>query len=183
MVTFDTNYKILNESLKVVMRELTEHQFVLLFLNIFKNSTFSHRKEIIFTNSKICDSRKFCSYRNNLQNINVKFPLNTLTVVTGVSGSGKTTLVKQILYPALKRQLGQSYPIAPGMHDELTGSLKRITQIEMVNQNPIGKSSRSNPVTYVKAYDTIRNLMAAQQLSRIRGYQAKHFSFNVDAGR
>ena len=120
---------------------------------------------------------------NNLKNIDVKFPLNTLTVVSGVSGSGKTTLVKQILYPALKRHFGEAYPIAPGMHDELSGSLKRLTQVEMVNQNPIGKSSRSNPVTYVKAYDTIRKLMSDQQLSKIRGYLPKHFSFNVDAGR
>ncbi|MEM6965333.1 MAG: excinuclease ABC subunit UvrA [Bacteroidota bacterium] len=121
--------------------------------------------------------------QNNLKGIDVKFPLNTLIVVSGVSGSGKTTLVKQILYPALKRHLGESHPIAPGFHDELTGSLKRITQVEMVNQNPIGRSSRSNPVTYVKAYDTIRNLMASQQLSKIRGYAPKHFSFNVDGGR
>jgi len=120
---------------------------------------------------------------NNLKNIDVIFPLNTLTVVSGVSGSGKTTLVKQILYPALKRSFGEAYPIAPGMHDELTGSLKRLTQVEMVNQNPIGKSSRSNPVTYVKAYDTIRKLMSEQQLSKIRGYLPKHFSFNVDGGR
>lgn len=120
---------------------------------------------------------------NNLKNVDAKFPLNTLTVVSGVSGSGKTTLVKHILYPALKRHLGEPHPITPGMHDELTGSLKKITQIEMVNQNPIGKSSRSNPVTYVKAYDTIRALMANQQLSKIRGYMPKHFSFNVDAGR
>ncbi len=121
--------------------------------------------------------------QNNLKNIDAKIPLNTLTVVSGVSGSGKTTLVKQILYPALKRHLGEAHPIAPGMHDELTGSLSKITQVEMVNQNPIGKSSRSNPVTYVKAYDAIRNLMSKQQLSRIRGYLPKHFSFNVDAGR
>ena len=99
-----------------------------------------------------------------------------------MSGSGKTTLVKQILYPALKRHLGEPHPIAPGVHDELTGSLKRITQVEMVNQNPIGKSSRSNPVTYVKAYDTIRALMSNQQLSKIRGYLPKHFSFNSPFG-
>ena len=120
---------------------------------------------------------------NNLQNIDVTIPLNTLTVVCGVSGSGKTTLVKQILYPALKRQLGEPHPVAPGMHDEIKANLKKVTQIEMVNQNPIGRSSRSNPVTYVKAYDTIRNLMSKQQLSKIRGYLPKHFSFNVDAGR
>ncbi|MEO1515655.1 MAG: excinuclease ABC subunit UvrA [Bacteroidota bacterium] len=121
--------------------------------------------------------------QHNLQNINVQFPLNTLIVVSGVSGSGKTTLVKQILYPALKRHMGEPHPTAPGIHDSLEGDLHRITQVEMVNQNPIGKSSRSNPVTYVKAYDTIRNLMANQQLSRIRGYKPKHFSFNVEGGR
>ena len=120
---------------------------------------------------------------NNLQNIDVTIPLNTLTVVCGVSGSGKTTLVKQILYPALKRQFGEPHPVSPGMHDEIKVNLKKVTQIEMVNQNPIGRSSRSNPVTYVKAYDTIRNLMSKQQLSKIRGYLPKHFSFNVDAGR
>ena len=120
---------------------------------------------------------------HNLQDIDAKFPLNTLTVVTGVSGSGKTTLVKSILYPALKKHFGESYTQSPGLHRELTGDLDQLTQVEMINQNPIGKSSRSNPVTYVKAYDAIRNLMASQQLSRIRGYQAKHFSFNVDGGR
>lgn len=121
--------------------------------------------------------------QNNLQNIDAKFPLNTLTVVTGVSGSGKTTLVKQILYPALKQHFGESYTSSPGLHRELTGDLDQLTQVEMISQSPIGKSSRSNPVTYVKAYDSIRNLMANQQLSRIRGYQPKHFSFNVDGGR
>jgi excinuclease ABC subunit A len=120
---------------------------------------------------------------HNLQNIDVKIPLNTLTVVTGVSGSGKTTLVKQILYPALKKYLGESYSKAPGTHHELSGDLSKITQVEMVNQNPIGKSSRSNPVTYVKAYDAIRKLMSDRQLSKIRGFKPKHFSFNVDGGR
>jgi excinuclease ABC subunit A len=120
---------------------------------------------------------------HNLQNINVKIPLNTLTVVTGVSGSGKTTLVKQILYPALKKYLGESYSKAPGTYHELSGDLSKITQVEMVNQNPIGKSSRSNPVTYVKAYDSIRKLMSDRQLSKIRGFKPKHFSFNVDGGR
>lgn len=120
---------------------------------------------------------------NNLKRIDVDFPLNTLTVVTGVSGSGKTTLVKQILYPALKKQLGENYSKSPGAFMGLEGDLDAITQVEMINQNPIGKSSRSNPVTYVKAYDTIRSLMADQQLSRIRGYKPKHFSFNVDGGR
>ncbi len=121
--------------------------------------------------------------QHNLKNIDVKFPLNTLTVVSGVSGSGKTTLVKQILYPALKEQLGIPHPTSPGNFRELTGSVKLINQIEMVNQNPIGKSSRSNPVTYVKAYDAIRKLMTDQQLSKIKGFLPKHFSFNVDGGR
>ena len=121
--------------------------------------------------------------QHNLKNFDVKFPLNTLTVVSGVSGSGKTTLVKRILYPLLKKQLGESYPIAPGLHSSITGDLAVISQVEMVNQKPIGKSSRSNPVTYVKAYDSIRKLMSNQQLSRIRGFQPKHFSFNVDGGR
>ncbi len=121
--------------------------------------------------------------QHNLKNIDVRLPLHAMTVVTGVSGSGKTTLVKQIIYPALKKRLGEGYSRAPGLHHALTGDVEAITQVEMVSQNPIGKSSRSNPVTYVKAYDTIRSLMADQQLSRIRGFKPKHFSFNVDGGR
>ena len=120
---------------------------------------------------------------HNLKNIDVQFPLNTLIVVSGVSGSGKTTLVKQILYPALKQYFGEPTPSIVGSHKSLEGDLKQITLVEMINQSPIGKSSRSNPVTYVKAYDGIRTLMANQQLSKIRGYEAKHFSFNVDGGR
>ncbi len=123
------------------------------------------------------------SRQHNLKNIDVKIPLNAFTVVTGVSGSGKTTLVKKILYPALRKHFGQNYRTAPGMHLELKGDLNALTQVEIVDQNPIGKSSRSNPVTYVKAYDAIRNLMAAQQTSKIRGYKPSHFSFNVDGGR
>ncbi len=121
--------------------------------------------------------------QHNLKNIDVKIPLNTMTVVTGVSGSGKTTLAKQILYPAIKKELGESYSRSPGQYDALEGAISQLTQVEMVNQNPIGKSSRSNPVTYVKAYDGIRKLMSEQQLSRIRGFKPKHFSFNVDGGR
>ncbi|MEL6943744.1 MAG: excinuclease ABC subunit UvrA, partial [Bacteroidota bacterium] len=121
--------------------------------------------------------------QHNLKNVDAQFPLNTLTVVSGVSGSGKTTLVKQILYPALKRHLGENTAVAPGIHKSLEGDLRSITQVEMVNQSPIGKSSRSNPVTYVKAYDSIRKLMSDQQLSKIRGFKPKHFSFNVDGGR
>lgn len=121
--------------------------------------------------------------QHNLKNIDAKIPLHAMTVVTGVSGSGKTTLVKDILYPALKKELGESYSRSPGMFDGLEGSPQLLTQVEMVNQNPIGKSSRSNPVTYVKAYDHIRKLMTNQQLSKIRGFKPKHFSFNVDGGR
>ncbi|RMG79433.1 MAG: ATP-binding cassette domain-containing protein, partial [Bacteroidetes bacterium] len=121
--------------------------------------------------------------QHNLKNIDVKIPLNTLTVVSGVSGSGKTTLIKGILYPALKHHLGESHPKSPGAFKALEGDLDQITQLEMVSQSPIGRSSRSNPVTYVKAYDAIRNLFANQQLSKIRGLKPKHFSFNVEGGR
>ena len=121
--------------------------------------------------------------QHNLKNIDVKIPLNCFTVVSGVSGSGKTTLVKQILYPALKKHFGEGITVAPGAHDEVTGDLKALTGIELVSQSPIGKSSRSNPVTYVKAYDAIRDMMSKQQLAKIRGYKPKHFSFNVEGGR
>ncbi|MBS4066105.1 MAG: excinuclease ABC subunit UvrA [Chitinophagaceae bacterium] len=120
--------------------------------------------------------------QHNLQNIAVEFPLNVLCVVSGVSGSGKTTLVKNILYPALKKLKGE-FGDRAGMHKQLSGDIDSIAEIEMVDQNPIGKSSRSNPVTYIKAYDEIRELYASQPLSKIRGFQPKHFSFNVDGGR
>ncbi|UEG50273.1 excinuclease ABC subunit UvrA [Ferruginibacter lapsinanis] len=120
--------------------------------------------------------------QNNLKNITVEFPLNVLCVVSGVSGSGKTTLVKQILYPALQKIKGEVAD-RPGLHRAITGDIDTISQIEMVDQNPIGKSSRSNPVTYIKAYDEIRDLFAKQPLSKMRGFQPKHFSFNVDGGR
>ena len=119
---------------------------------------------------------------NNLKNIDVTFPLDVLTVVTGVSGSGKSTLVKSILYPALHKELG-GYGIKAGEFTAISGSYKHIKHIEFVDQNPIGRSSRSNPVTYIKAYDDIRSLFANQKVSRIRNYQPKHFSFNVDGGR
>jgi excinuclease ABC subunit A len=119
---------------------------------------------------------------NNLQNLTVQFPLHTLTVVTGVSGSGKSTLVKKILYPALGRQLGTVMDEA-GKYDKLEGDYKTVTQVEFVDQNPIGKSSRSNPVTYVKAYDVIRTLFSEQPLAKQRGYKPAFFSFNVDGGR
>ena len=121
--------------------------------------------------------------QNNLKNIDVQIPLEVMTVVSGVSGSGKTSLIKDILYPALLSHLDLPTKKSPGSFEQLTGSLSSITGIEMVNQHPIGKSSRSNPVTYVKAYDSIRQLMADRQISHIRGYKPKHFSFNVDGGR
>ncbi|MNP93151.1 UvrABC system protein A [compost metagenome] len=119
---------------------------------------------------------------NNLQNIDVTFPLDVLTVITGVSGSGKSTLVKKILFPAMQKKL-ENVGEKAGQFNELTGSFSHIKHIEYVDQNPIGRSSRSNPVTYIKAYDDIRELYAKEKLSKIRGYQAKHFSFNVDGGR
>ena len=120
--------------------------------------------------------------QNNLQNISVQFPLNILCVVSGVSGSGKTTLVKQILAPALNKIIGEPGEKA-GLHRGIKGDLECISQVEMIDQNPIGKSSRSNPVTYIKAYDEIRDLFARQPLSKMRGFMPKHFSFNVEGGR
>jgi len=119
---------------------------------------------------------------NNLKNINATFPLGVFTAITGVSGSGKSTLVKKILYPAMLREVG-GYGEKPGQYTKLEGDFSSIKNVVFINQNPIGRSSRSNPVTYIKAYDDIRNLYANQKLSDIRGYKAKHFSFNVDGGR
>ncbi|MBQ0090517.1 MAG: excinuclease ABC subunit UvrA [Prevotellaceae bacterium] len=119
---------------------------------------------------------------NNLKGIDVKFPLNVMTVVTGVSGSGKSTLVGNILYRAIKRNLDQVCD-RPGEFASLTGNLSDIKVIEFIDQNSIGKSTRSNPVTYIKAYDSIRNLMASQQLAKQMGFTSTHFSFNIDGGR
>jgi len=121
--------------------------------------------------------------QNNLKNISVKFPLNTLTVVTGVSGSGKTTLIKSILYPAIQKHLGNYSGEKTGIFDQISGDLKQVSLVEFVDQNPIGKSSRSNPVTYIKAYDGIRDLYASQAISKARAYKPQHFSFNVEGGR
>ena len=120
--------------------------------------------------------------QHNLKGFDVSIPLGVFSVVAGVSGSGKSTLIKQILYPALKKHL-EMVGERPGIHKALKGDLNAIQHVEMVDQNPIGKSSRSNPVTYLKAYDDIRNLFASEELARIRGYKAKHFSFNTDGGR
>lgn len=119
---------------------------------------------------------------NNLKNITVDFPMNAFTAVTGVSGSGKTTLVRRILYPALMKTIG-NFGEKPGQFTELKGNIKSVQSVEFIDQNPIGRSSRSNPVTYIKAYDDIRNLFASQKLSKLRNYKPKHFSFNVDGGR
>jgi excinuclease ABC subunit A len=119
---------------------------------------------------------------NNLKNVDVTFPLNCLTVITGVSGSGKSTLVKNILYPTMQKQL-IGYGDKIGQHTEVKGNFETIKHVEFIDQNPIGRSSRSNPVTYIKAYDDIRALFSNQKLSSIRNYKPKHFSFNVEGGR
>ncbi len=133
--------------------------------------------------------RKWNSYievqgarENNLKGFDVRFPLHTMTVVTGVSGSGKSSLVKKILYASLKKRF-DGYSERTGLFDGMTGDLDRIDGIEFVDQNPIGRSSRSNPVTYLKAYDEIRKLFADQQMSKYHGFKASHFSFNIDGGR
>ena len=118
---------------------------------------------------------------NNLKNINVKFPLNTITIITGVSGSGKSTLIKKLLYPALNKVL-EGTNEETGKMEALNGNIKSVSHIEFVDQNPIGKSSRSNPVTYVKAYDAIRELFSIQPLAKQRSYKPRFFSFNVNNG-
>ena len=119
---------------------------------------------------------------NNLKNIDVEFQLGIFTAITGVSGSGKSTLVKKILYPAVQKEIG-GYGEKAGQFNGVEGNFKDLGTVEFVDQNPIGRSSRSNPVTYIKAYDDIRNLFAVQRLAKLRGFKAKHFSFNVDGGR
>lgn len=119
---------------------------------------------------------------NNLKNIDVSFPLDMLTVVTGVSGSGKSTLIKKLLYPAMQKELNASNKKI-GQFTRIEGKYKQLQSVEFVDQNPIGKSSRSNPITYLKVYDDIRNLYANQKLAKMRNFSAKHFSFNVDGGR
>lgn len=121
--------------------------------------------------------------QHNLKNVDARFPLNVLTVVTGVSGSGKTTLVKKILYPAMANLMEDGSGEKPGLYREIKGEYKQIKAVEMIDQNPLGRTSRSNAVTYTKSYDSIRELFASQQLSKIRGYKAKDFSFNVEGGR
>ena len=143
-------------------------------------------KQNIFTKTKPIQPTKSIKLigarENNLNNIDVRFPLHCITAVTGVSGSGKSTLVKGILWPALLREKGV-FTEKAGQHTAISGDLNEISVVEYISQNPIGTSSRSNPVTYIKAYDDIRKLFANQQASKLNGYSAKHFSFNVDGGR
>ena len=120
--------------------------------------------------------------QHNLKNIDIRFPLHSLTAITGVSGSGKSTLTKEIVYPAIHKHIYDHGPKI-GEFTEISGALKHLEHIEYIDQNPIGRSSRSNPVTYIKAYDDIRSLFAQQKLSKIRKFQTRHFSFNVDGGR
>ena len=149
-------------------------------------SKYLNKTEAILVTKKIRYSSKKISIKgareNNLKNISVDFPLNNLIAVTGVSGSGKTTLVKKILYPALLKEKG-IFKNKPGQFDSISGDIDHIDEIEFIDQKPIGLSSRSNPVTYLKVYDDIRNLFASQKLSKTNNYKPKHFSFNVDGGR
>lgn len=139
---------------------------------------------------KVPENRRISKYyvdvigarENNLKNIDVRFPLGVFTAVTGVSGSGKSTLIKRILYPAMCKEIG-GYGEKAGQFTKIEGKFSNVGSVEFVDQNPIGRSSRSNPVTYIKAYDDIRNLFSNQKLSDIRGYKPKHFSFNVEGGR
>ena len=148
------------------------------YMTGLKSIPIPKQKRKIQNKIKITGARQ-----HNLKNIDVTIPLQTMSVVTGVSGSGKTSLVKHILYPALKLLINDPVATSPGKHEKISGDTKNFTMVEMVSQSPIGKSSRSNPVTYVKAYDDIRKLYSDQQLSKIKGYEPKHFSFNVEGGR
>jgi excinuclease ABC subunit A len=141
----------------------------------------------VSSNRKLKPTRDYIEIKgareHSLKDIDVRFPLHRFTVVTGVSGSGKSTLVKKILYPGLQKELGGYPSEAPGEYDAISGDIRSIAAIEFVDQNPIGKSSRSNPVTYIKAFDDIRNLYSVQTLAKQRGYKPSHFSFNVEGGR
>ncbi len=157
----------------------------ILLANSLTSEYLSGKKEISIPAQRRSSSNyiKISGAReHNLKNIDVTIPLNMLTIITGVSGSGKSTLIKRIVYPALLKELG-GYGAKAGQFSKIEGKYQVLKNIEFVDQNPIGRSSRSNPVTYIKAYDDIRALFASQKLSKLRGYQAKHFSFNVDGGR
>lgn len=161
-------------------------------LSQINGNVFSHTSNYLTGKEKIPVPKRRRSWKdaititgareNNLKNLRVQFPLAVLTVVTGVSGSGKSTLIKKILYPAVGSRHG-SVAESPGKYDQLEGDVARISRVEFVDQNPIGKSSRSNPISYVKAYDAIRQLFSDLPLSRQRGYSPSYFSFNVEGGR
>jgi excinuclease ABC subunit A len=141
------------------------------------------RSLVVPKRRKIVDKIEIVNARaHNLQGVNATIPLHAMTCVTGVSGSGKTSLVRHVLYPAIRAHIGEIFSGAAAQ-GTLTGDLNMIGQVEFINQNPIGRSSRSNPITYVKAYDPIRKLFTSQQISKVRGYKPKHFSFNVEGGR
>lgn len=139
----------------------------------------SDKKEVRKSNNFI---HVYGARENNLKGVDTKFPLNAMTVVSGVSGSGKSSLIKKIIYPSIQKKLG-GYGDKTGIYKELTGAVDLLKDVQFIDQNPIGKSSRSNPVTYIKAYDEIRNLYSSLGLSKSRGYKPAHFSFNVDGGR
>ncbi|MFV8282066.1 excinuclease ABC subunit UvrA [Christiangramia marina] len=147
------------------------------YLNGKKNIEVPDKRRTSKNFIKILGARE-----NNLKNIDVEIPLGVFTAITGVSGSGKSTLVKKIFYPAIQKELG-GYGEKAGQFSGIEGNFKNLGSVEFVDQNPIGRSSRSNPVTYIKAYDDIRNLFSSQRLAKLRGFQPKHFSFNVDGGR
>ena len=147
------------------------------YLNGKKNIEVPEQRRTSKNFIKILGARE-----NNLKNIDVEIPLGVFTAITGVSGSGKSTLVKEIFYPAIQKELG-GYGEKAGQFSGIEGNFKNLGSVEFVDQNPIGRSSRSNPVTYIKAYDDIRNLFSSQRLAKLRGFQPKHFSFNVDGGR
>jgi excinuclease ABC subunit A len=147
------------------------------YLNGKKNIEVPEKRRTSKNFIKILGARE-----NNLKNIDVEIPLGVFTAITGVSGSGKSTLVKKIFYPAIQKELG-GYGEKAGQFSGIEGNFKNLGSVEFVDQNPIGRSSRSNPVTYIKAYDDIRNLFSSQILAKLRGFQPKHFSFNVDGGR
>jgi excinuclease ABC subunit A len=163
-----------------------DYEHILKDANSLTGKYLSGREEIAIPAQR----RKWHDYieikgarENNLKHVNAKFPLGVLTVVTGVSGSGKTSLVKRILAPALQKTLGNYSGEQTGAYDSIEGDYQKIEQVEMVDQNPIGRSSRSNPVTYVKAWDEIRNLFAAQPAAKAAGLKPSAFSFNVEGGR
>lgn len=166
-LTFAGNYTDLKKGKSLTTQYLNKEKEI---------ETPSHRRKKV--NKIVVEGAR----EHNLKNIDVEIPLSQIVVITGVSGSGKTTLVKKILYPALKKYFDDPVEQA-GKFNELKGDLKRISNVELINQSPIGKSSRSNPVTYVKAYDAVRELFANLPLSKVRNFKPSHFSFNVDGGR